>query len=342
MSALAITFKCWRKQMRKYRIAVVDDDKNVLRVIVEMLLREGFDAKGYDEAEKLLAEAFDACLWPSEHPELVLIDLQLKPRKMRGMALVAELAARNNVDSAMVVMSASLSGSDLEKATQLGASAGLAKPFDRPTLISTIGRLAATARNRRSYRAQENANANDLDPGRLYRPVFLSYSSKDSLANGLRRSIEARGIPVWYAPTTIPPGNVWKPRIESGIVEAKIFVAFLTDNYFASDRCVEEFRQFEDRMLNGNHPETLILPVLSSLSSDARKNDLCRQIFDRYQYVDISRRFIDGLTAVLLRIEGLVGQAYSGTRKGRPRSSGGISDKDPALSLPPHSEKSFN
>jgi FixJ family two-component response regulator len=331
------------EQMRKYRIAVLDDDESVREVIVEMLQREGLDAKAYDEAEKLLAEAFDACPWPSEQPELVLIDLHLKARKMQGMALVAELAARNNVDSAMVVMSASLSSADLEKATQLGASAGLAKPFDRSTLISTVERLAATARNQRGYRARENAHPNDLDPGRLSRPVFLSYASKDDvLANGLRRSIEARGIPVWYAPTTIPPGSAWKPRIEAGIVEAKIFVAFLTDNYFASDRCVEEFGQFEDRMLKGSHPETLILPVLSSLSNDARKKDLCQRIFDRYHYVDISRRFIDGLTAVLLRIEGVVGPSYTGTRRGRPRGSGGVSDKDPALSLPPHSEKSFN
>jgi len=331
--------------MTKLRVAVLEDNENVRGAIMEMLLRRGFDAEGYDKAERLLAEAFDACFPPREQPDLVLIDIDLGPgpEKRRGMTLVAELAARKNVDAAIVVMSGVLTSAELEEAIKLGAATALPKPFDSPTLISTVGRLAEMARLRRIHRAKENTHANELDPNRLYRPVFLSYSSKDDvLANGLRRSIEARGVPVWYAPTTIPPGNAWKPRIEAGIVDAKVFVAFLTDNYFASDRCVEEFKQFEGRMLGGNHPETLILPVLSSLSSDARKNDLCRQIFDRYQYVDISRQFIDGLTAVLLRIEGVVGPAYAGIRRGRPRSSGGMSDKDPSSSLPPHSEKSFD
>jgi FixJ family two-component response regulator len=327
-------------EMRKYRVAVVDENKSVLRAVVDMLLRDGFDAEGYDEAEKLLVEEFDTRLPPREPPDLVLIDLELKPRKMQGLALVAELTARNNLDSALVVMSGRLTSDALVEATRLGAGAGLPKPFDRATLISTVGRLASTARLRRSYRAHERTSPNDLDPSRLSRPVFLSYSSKDDvLANGLRLNIEARGYPVWYAPTTIAPGNHWKDRIQSGIGEAKIFVALLTDNYFASSQCVEEAVRFMERMAAGPNSYRLVLPVLSSLSENTRSLECCQKMIG-YQYVDISKRYIDGLTALLLRIEGVLGPTPSLTRKARSRDVGENASNSFALP-PPHPERSF-
>lgn len=164
------------------------------------------------------------------------------------------------------------------------------------------------------------------------------------MANGLRRQIEAQGIPVWYAPTTIAPGDRWKPVLEAAIGEAKIFVALLTDNYIlASRQCVKELTLFQDRIVSQTPPTPLILPALYELSNKAKKSEVYRKILDRYHCVDISTpRFTDGLTTLLLRIEGVLGQVPTGSQRNRPRVSSLISAKDAVLSLPPHSEKSFS
>lgn len=258
---------------------------------------------------------------------------------MQGMALVADLATRKNVDCAIMVMSGNLANADLVDAIKMGAGAGIQKPFARASVIPTIRHLAEVARRRRLYKARENAGLMEPDSSRFQRPVFLSYSSKDDvLANGLRRNIEARGIPVWYAPTTVPPGDPWRARVEAGIDSAKIFVALLTSNDIVSPHCPREFKQFQTRVDRATEPKPLILPVLAELSNRAKRSDLYQHI-DRYQRIEISSGFIDGLTELLLRIESFLAQ-ISGSEKCRPTPAVTISDK--VLSFPPHSEKSFS
>jgi FixJ family two-component response regulator len=70
--------------MKRYRVVVVDDQKNVLSALVCMLTKSGLEAQGFDEAENMLAEVFDASFPPREPPDLVLTDLRLKPWKNAG------------------------------------------------------------------------------------------------------------------------------------------------------------------------------------------------------------------------------------------------------------------
>src|SRR5713101_4356313 len=115
--------------MNKPRVVVVEDDEAVRYVMVEMLRRRNFEAKGYSEAERALAEEFDVSVSPNESPDLVIVDLLLEPGKMHGMQMIGELVARD-VPSVILAVSAHASSADMSLAMRSGASDCVAKPFD--------------------------------------------------------------------------------------------------------------------------------------------------------------------------------------------------------------------
>lgn len=55
--------------------------------------------------------------------------------------------------------------------------------------------------------------------------VFISYASENlAVAEEICRTLEAEGIPCWYAPRNINPGDKWTESIVQAIVDAKVFV----------------------------------------------------------------------------------------------------------------------
>lgn len=110
------------------RVLVVDDEPSLVRVLVWMLEREGFVARGahngVDALAKLSAETFD----------LVLCDVKMPV--MDGPTLLRTMRQRG--DETRVVF---LSGyADLSDAhlRSLGASAVYNKPLDPPALIEVV------------------------------------------------------------------------------------------------------------------------------------------------------------------------------------------------------------
>jgi ActR/RegA family two-component response regulator len=295
--------------MTQYRVAVVDDDPGVLDFLVECLCLRDFDACGYREAEKLLADVFDASVSLQSLPDLLMVDLQLQANRMQGMDLVRELTDRD-VPSEILVISGALSGANLGEAVKMGAAKAISKPFSNLfDLVDTIETLAEIGRKRRLYRLAGGNRSGEIDLARLHRPVFLSYSNKDKrLATGLRRNLEANGISVWYAPDAIDIGEPWRNPIKQGIDDASVFVALITDNYLASGACMGELARFHKRAKLGSKQQPLILPVLAGLSEDGRRNNLCTSILEKYQCADISVRFIDGLTVLMGRIQAFLQQ----------------------------------
>jgi FixJ family two-component response regulator len=292
--------------MTNYKVAVVDDDEGVLQFLVEFLGLRDFDVCGYVEAEKLLTEVFNACMPVQSLPDLLMVDLQLQQNRMQGMELIRELTTRD-VPSEILVISGALASADQADAIKMGAAKAIPKPFSIFNLVKTIENLAEIGKKRRLYRLEGGNQPQEIDKSRLYRPVFLSYSSKDQgLATGLRRNLEANGISVWYAPNAIDVGEAWRRRVKEGVDQASIFVALITDNYLASGGCMGEFDRFRSRIEHASKPQALILPVLAGLSEEGRKSDLCRPILE-YQCADISVRFTDGLTVLLGRIQSFLG-----------------------------------
>src|SRR5215831_5370998 len=225
----------------KYNAFVVDDYDMVREFLSEGLEAREFKVTAYGEAEGALA-AFDASPL-SEQPDLVVVDLQLKINKMQGVDLVMELADRD-VSSEILVMSGAYGSDDMSKAIMAGAGAALPKPFDDwMVVMSKMESLAETGKRRRLHKL--TGELPDMDSHRLVRHVFLSHSAKDKkIANGLRRNLESKGIAVWYAPTELEGGQIWRTRIQEGIQNASIFIALISADYLKSAHCFGELMRF--------------------------------------------------------------------------------------------------
>src|SRR5260370_2416958 len=297
--------------MQKYTAVVLDDNEDLRELIVDCLKGlANFDACGYGQAEKLLSAIFD----PPQQvpPDLIVVEVNLDGGKMKGIQLLDELVERD-ISSEILVISGD-GGDDLERAIRMGIVGVVRKPFDS---IYQVGKkmeyMAEIGRKRRLYRLEGKNQGLVLDSARSIRPVLLSYANEDkSFAMGIRRMLEATQIHVWYAPAAVEIGDAWRTRIHEAIGQANVFVAIITDSYVASQYCLEELTQFRHRILADAKSPLLILPVLAGASENSRNHDLVRPILDNYQSVDLSEHFLDSLTALLGRIQRLLGQQLYG------------------------------
>jgi FixJ family two-component response regulator len=289
----------------KLKVFVVDDEQQIRETLVECCRFYGFDAEGYENAEALMHEVYADPLHP-KMPDLFLVDLELKRGMMQGMDLIECLNERD-VPAAIIAISGNVPSDTLVQAYMIGAVAAESKPFTFQ-LLEKIERFAKIGMKRRLY--QQDASPLDwFDPSRQDRPVFLSYASEHKkLATGLRNNMEAMDIGVWYAPSTLQPGDVWRHRLEEGIDHARVFIPLITDEYPSSPFCLGELTRFQKRLRQELLNPPILLPVLYNCKDETRKHELIRPILETHQYVDISRHFIDGLSALLLRVQKLAVQ----------------------------------
>ncbi|GKS56562.1 hypothetical protein YTPLAS18_00890 [Nitrospira sp.] len=292
--------------MKKYLGYVIDDSTSLRDMLVEQLRFNDFEAHGYAEAETFLRDVFSAT--SLNLPDLIVVDLKLRPSRMQGINLVSELADRE-VPSEILVISGNQPSKDLVEAIRIGAATSASKPFDSIfKLTDTMVRLAEIGKRRRRQSLGKGRGWEELDTSREHRPVFLSHSSQDKrIAHGIRRNLEARDIGVWYAPSILDVGDKWRNRIENGIDQATVFIALITEAYVASPICLGELTRYFRRIQVQADNQLLLLPVLVSSSTAIKRNDLIRPIFDGYHYLDLSTQFIDGLTVLLARIQRSLG-----------------------------------
>jgi DNA-binding response OmpR family regulator len=117
------------------RVLVVDDSETIRRLIVVNLELEGF----------VVDEAADgaACLAriPVFKPHLITIDVVM-PR-LDGFETLRRIRADQALAAIKVVMvSGKAQDRDITRATDLGANAYVAKPFDPARLVATVRELA--------------------------------------------------------------------------------------------------------------------------------------------------------------------------------------------------------
>lgn len=67
--------------------------------------------------------------------------------------------------------------------------------------------------------------------------IFISHSSKDkaSIVEPLVKALEAKGLSVWYDKNSIHKGDRIKESILSGINESIVYLAVISENFFASN-----------------------------------------------------------------------------------------------------------
>lgn len=289
----------------KYKVIFVEDDEPLRELFVECSRLNNFEAEGYDEAERILHEIFFDPL-QQKMPDLFVIDLELQYGKMQGIELIKELTDRN-VPSLIMAVSGNLPTSSLLEAMKSGARVALPKPFGQDQLLEKMKPLAEIGKKRRVHQ-QAETSSNGLDTSR-FRPVFLSYSDKDRiLARVLKSYIEDIGIGVWYAPDSVQPGDIWRPRIQNAIDQVSVFIALITNNYAKSKPCVGELTRFCDRLKTENDPSLLILPVIDGSLEEIRKSVSIKSVIEKYHCIDISQRFVDVLTGLLVRIQRAMNQ----------------------------------
>jgi two-component system response regulator RegX3 len=118
---------------RRFRILVVDDQTDVLKVLEAMLTAEGFEVVVARDALSALRAAYQ------EHPDAILLDVMMPD--MDGFEACRRL--REMTDVPIIFVTAKGAIEDIVQGLSLGADDYVVKPFERSELIS---RLAACLR----------------------------------------------------------------------------------------------------------------------------------------------------------------------------------------------------
>lgn len=112
----------------KNTILVIDDDKNILKILELYLMKEGFEVVTCEKGTQSLAAFHEA------QPALVILDVMLPGKD--GFAVLKEIRA----ESAVPVIMLTAKGATLDRVEglNLGADDYVAKPFDAKELIARI------------------------------------------------------------------------------------------------------------------------------------------------------------------------------------------------------------
>ena len=110
------------------RILVVDDDRQILRVIRNNLIAHGYSVLEAESGEEALAA------YARHHPDLLLLDLGLPG--IDGLAVVERVRAQSQTP--IVILSARGAEPDKVRALDLGADDYLTKPFGLDELLARI------------------------------------------------------------------------------------------------------------------------------------------------------------------------------------------------------------
>jgi two-component system, OmpR family, response regulator ChvI len=119
------------------RIALVDDDRNILTSLSMMLEEEGYRVDTYTDSERALQSM------RRQPPDLAVLDVKM-PR-MDGMSLLQKL--RKDSDIPVVFLTSQASEADEVLGLHLGADDFVRKPFSPRVLLERLRSLSRRAEN---------------------------------------------------------------------------------------------------------------------------------------------------------------------------------------------------
>lgn len=114
-----------------HKIALVDDDRNILTSVTMALETEGFDVTSYNDGESALEGLL------AEMPELVVLDIKM-PR-MDGLEVLTKLREKSNVP--VIFLTSVDDEIDQVVGLRMGADDYITKPFSQRLLIERIRAL---------------------------------------------------------------------------------------------------------------------------------------------------------------------------------------------------------
>ena len=134
----------------KYKILVVEDDRNIINMIQAVLDSNGYQVLTAQRCQQGIL------MLTSHVPDLVLLDLGLPDRD--GLDFIRHIRRESTVP--VLVLSARTQETDKVQALDLGANDYITKPFGTQELLA---RVRAALRNRRL-----NADASGLSAGKFH------------------------------------------------------------------------------------------------------------------------------------------------------------------------------
>ena len=121
-------------------VLIVDDEANLRRMLRAVLEAEGYGVLEADGGDAALA------VCDRSHPEVVLLDLLMKPGP-DGIAVLEQLLARV-ADLVVVMMSGQATLADAVRATKLGAFQFLEKPLSPENVLAAVGAAVELSKTR--------------------------------------------------------------------------------------------------------------------------------------------------------------------------------------------------
>ncbi|ACD65776.1 two component transcriptional regulator, winged helix family [Sulfurihydrogenibium sp. YO3AOP1] len=120
------------------KVLIVEDDKNLSKLIAKRLKEEGYDVvQAYDAEEGLNYANY-------ENFDIIILDLMLP--KMSGFYIIESLRNKK-IKTPILVLSAKDSVEDKVKGLSLGADDYLTKPFSFPELLARIQALVRRSKD---------------------------------------------------------------------------------------------------------------------------------------------------------------------------------------------------
>jgi two-component system, NtrC family, response regulator GlrR len=116
-------------ELSKYRLLIVDDDKDILQLLSKWLSQNGFQILTAMSGEEALIKLSESS------PDLVVTDLYMDG--INGMQLLTSIHSENPL-LPVIMLSGQAQIPDAIKATHLGCSAFLTKPIDQDELICQV------------------------------------------------------------------------------------------------------------------------------------------------------------------------------------------------------------
>ncbi len=115
------------------KVLLIEDNKNIIKVISMLLKNEGFDLKVEKDGVNGVETALE---W---EPDLILLDIKLP--KMNGF-LVCETLRDNEktTDTKIIIVSAKAEEEDIQRGFELGADEYMTKPINPDELLEVINK----------------------------------------------------------------------------------------------------------------------------------------------------------------------------------------------------------
>lgn len=115
----------------KRKILVVDDNKLNIRILTDILEKEGYDVYPFSDGTLVMKEVL------SIHPDAILLDIIMP--KIDGLDVCKALKSTDETKSIPVIMVTSITdGAVLRKAFDIGAFDYIKKPFDQIEIIARL------------------------------------------------------------------------------------------------------------------------------------------------------------------------------------------------------------